>query len=129
MLVSQTWTPAGRGASLGARPQATGQIKVAYMGAFLLLFSLSPFHHVRAFSLLFFYSHAGLFSMWGAILSLCKFMGGLFWACPTPTKISAASMGPDSTTPSLVLLCGVWQFVIGKSVQFLDCSSMTWETC
>ena len=113
------------------RRSPTGQIKVAYMGAFLLLFSLygGPFTMWGPFRYFFFLLTGGPFLHVGGLFVFMQVYGGLFWACPTPTKISAASMGPDSTTLSLALLCGVWQFVISKSVQFLDCSSMTWETC
>ena len=51
----------------------------AILGAFLLVFL-----HMGAFLLRFSY-------FWGAFCYLLLHGGGLFWACPPPTKISAGA--------------------------------------
>ena len=72
----------------GCKPRRspTGQIKVAYMGAFLLLFSLygGPFTMWVPFRY-FFSPYRGAFSLCGGPFCLYASLWGPFWASPTPT--------------------------------------------
>ena len=98
----QAWAPAGGGgwARVGRRPPPPLKIKKvswlywgpfatfsSYGSLFATFFSFcGPFHHVGAFLL-----HGG----------------GLFWACPPPTKISAGAHdckeGSRACSPKIVL--------------------------